>query len=378
MKAIYRSGFFTTLFVWASLAGLVATAQPTPTPNDTLVSVRISSDNRVTFQLYAPEADQVAVTGDWKWEPQPMTRQEGGVWSLTVGPLTPDLYTYVFFVDGVRVIDPKNTTIKEGMRSLESLFELPGEGAEFMEVREVPHGVVSTVWYPSSSLGVTRRMHVYTPPGYSDSGDPYPVLYLLHGGGDSDAAWTTVGRANFILDNLLAEGKIRPMVVVMPAGHTPRPGSPMGAGPDQDPFSQDLLQDVIPYVEQHFNVSTRSEDRAISGLSMGGVQTLNIGLFNPDKFAYVLPMSTGYFPPAIEEMKQKHSEALKNSGFNDKVKLFWIATGTDDALVAPNNKATLELLDQLGIRYEFHEVPGGHTWHVWRRLLAHFAPMLFR
>lgn len=378
MKATYSSGLFTIIYFWASMAGWIATAQPAPTPNDTLVSVRILPDNRVTFQLYAPEAGTVAVSGDFKWEPEPMTRQESGVWSVTLGPLTPDVYTYTFSVDGMRIIDPKNTSIKEGLRSLESLFELPGEGAAFLAVREVPHGVVSTVWYPSSSLDLTRRMHVYTPPGYSTTGDPYPVLYLLHGGGDNDAGWTTVGRANFILDNLLADGKIRPMVVVMPAGHTPRPGSPMGAGPDQDPFSQDLLQDVIPYVEQHFNVSTRSEDRALSGLSMGGVQTLNIGLFNPDRFAYILPMSTGYFPPAINELKEKYGDVLRNSGFNDQVKLFWIATGTDDALVAPNNKATLELLDQLGIQYDYHEVPGSHSWHVWRRLLAEFAPMLFR
>jgi enterochelin esterase family protein len=368
--------FWTGWMVPAMVAQPIA--RPAPTPNDTLVSPRLWPDGRVTFQLFAPNATRVTLSGDWiDWSSsEKLAKNDQGVWSVTVGPLEPDVHTYWFTVDSLRIVDPKNAEVKEGIRSLESLFEVPGPEAEFLARRDVPHGTVSQVWYRSKSLGADRRMHVYTPPGYGTSGEALPVLYLLHGGGDTDSGWSTVGRANFILDNLLAESKIEPMIVVMPAGHTTA-GFHMGAGPDQDPFSKDLIEDIIPYVEAHYRVAPGSEHRAISGLSMGGVQTLNIGLFNPDKFAYVAPMSTGYFPPALEEMEKTYAAVLDDPKINERIKFFWIAIGDAD-FAYPNNKNTMALLDRHGIRYTYYETGGGHTWANWRRYLRDLAPLLFR
>ncbi|GAB2535115.1 esterase [Spirosoma aerophilum] len=351
----------------------------TPTPNDTLVSARVLPDNRIRFSIYAPKATEVTVGGDFSTTPSPtkLTKQENGVWSALVGPLTPNLYTYDFSVDGIKTFDPKNPRFKESLNGLSNLVEMPGQSVDYLSLKNVPHGRVELVWYPSSSLGITRRMHVYTPPGYETSTAKLPVLYLLHGGGDNDASWMTVGRANFILDNLLAEGKIKPMLVVMPAGHTPVPGLHMGAGPEQDPFCQDFLGSVMPYIEKNFRVSTKRNDRAIAGLSMGGVQVLNIGLWNPEKFGYILPLSTGYFPPVIDELATKYQSVLKNPEIN-RLKLFWLAMGGPADIAYQNNKNMMALFDKYGIKYQYTEVPGGHTFLAWRDNLHAFAPLLFR
>ena len=376
----YR-GFYPAIavLVLAATTAFPAQAQnrPAPTPNDTLVSPRIADDGSVTFQLYAPQAEEVTVAGDWRWVPQPLEKDASGVWSVTVGPLKPDVYIYAFSMDGVRVVDPKNPLIKEGNRGVESMFIMEGPEADFLAERDVPHGAVQKVWYHSASLDANRRMHVYTPPGYEQGDRRYPVLYLLHGGGDNDAGWSTVGRANFILDNLLADGAIEPMVIVMPAGHAPTPGLFMGAGPDQDPFSRDLLEDIIPYVERHYRVSAEQADRAIAGLSMGGVQALNIGLFNPDTFAHLVAMSTGYFPPVIEQMEEQFGDVLNNPSINDQLALFWIGIGRDD-FAFDNNQNTMALLDRHGVEYVYHETEGGHNWTNWRQYLATVAPLLFR
>src|SRR6516164_6857410 len=207
-----------------------ANAQPPrrePTPNDTLVSPEVLSDRKVTFRIYAPKASAVTVGGDWAGTsgPAKLEKDDKGVWSATVGPLEPDFYSYSFNVDGVRTLDPKNATIKQGISSLDNMFLVAGNEAAFMDNQKVPHGDVRKVWYRSSTLDTQRRMHVYTPPGYDASKDTYPVLYLLHGGGDEDSGWSTVGRAGFILDNLLADKKVKPMLVVMPNGMMPRPAN---------------------------------------------------------------------------------------------------------------------------------------------------------
>jgi enterochelin esterase-like enzyme len=357
-------------------------AQPTQgirTPNDTLTSPRLLADGWVQLRIYAPKATEVTVTGDFPggYPGQKLTKEENGVWSLTLGPITPDVYTYDLTVDGVKTFDPKNPRFKESLNGVSNLFELPGKDVDYLAVKNVPHGTVEMVWYPSSALGITRRMHVYTPPGYASMKEKLPVLYLLHGGGDNDASWTTVGQANFILDNLLADGKMKPMIVVMPAGHTPKPGLRMGAGPDQDPFAQDFMADIMPYVEKHFRVATGRSSRAIAGLSMGGIQTLNIALWNPERFGYVVALSTGYFPPVLTEIETKYASVLKNPAVN-QWKLFWIAQGGEKDIAYQNNKNMMALFDKTGIRYQYVEVPGGHSFLAWRNNLRQFAPLLFR
>lgn len=365
------------------LSGSIAQAQQfpgrTPTPNDTLVSPKILPDNRLTISIYAPKASEVTLMGDLlpTYTPVKLVKDEKGVWTHTLGPLAPNVYTYDLSVDGVKTFDPKNAKFKESQNGISNIVEVPGKETAYLAVKNVPHGRIESVWYYSSSLGDTRRMHIYTPPGYDQLKEALPVLYLLHGGGDNDASWTTVGRANFILDNLLAEGKMKPMVVVMPAGHVPGKGLAMGAGPDQDPFAKDFLSDIIPYVEKNYRVSARREHRALAGLSMGGIQTMNIALFNPDKFSYVLPLSTGYFPPVLEELEKKYANVLKNPKIN-QWKLFWIAMGGENDIAYQNNKNTMALFDKYGIKYKYIEVPGGHTFLAWRDNLYTFAPLLFR
>ena len=214
-----------TVFGIASAWSPMASAQfprRQPTPNDTLKSTEVAPDKKVTFRIYAPKADEVSVGGDFGRGGK-MTKDDQGVWSLTVGPLVPDFYSYTFVVDGVRTVDPKNPMIKQGLSSLESLFLVPGEEAEFEATKEVAHGEVRSVWYRSGTLNEPRRMHVYTPPGYEQGDAKYPVFYLLHGGGDEDSGWSTIGRAGFILDNLIAAKKAVPMIVAMPNGSLPPP-----------------------------------------------------------------------------------------------------------------------------------------------------------
>lgn len=365
-----------TLFL---LTAAQAQFNRTPTPNDTLKSVRMLPDNRVQLSLYAPKSAEVLVTGDFAggYPNTKLSKQDNGVWSVTVGPLSPDVYSYNFIVDGVNTVDPKNPQIKTGQNNVSNTFELPGSEADFLALKNIPHGKVTSIYYYAASLGTMRRMHVYTPPGYETSTAKLPVLYLLHGGGDNDATWTDVGRADLILDNLYALGKSKSMLVVMPAGHTPSPGIHMGAGPDQDPFSKELLQDIIPYVEKNYRVSAKREHRALAGLSMGGIQTLNIALWHPDTFGYINPMSTGYFPPVIKELEEKYTAVLKNPAIN-QFKLFTIGMGKEDPLAYQNNKNMMALFDKMGIKYQYQETPGSHTYHVWRQNLYTLAPQLFR
>ena len=363
------------------LSSAAAFAQPfggIRNPGDTLHSVRVLSGNSVVLSIYAPKADSVSVVGDFLKEYKPLflTKADNGVWSVAVSSLTPDVYTYDFSVDGVKTFDPRNPWYKEGENGLSNLFELPGKEADYCAEKNVPHGKVETVWFPSSVLNNTGRMHVYTPPGYETMKAKLPLLVLQHGGGDNDAAWTTAGRANFILDNLFAEGRIKPMIVVMPMGH-PAPGFHMEPGIDADPYYKQLFTDIIPFVEKMYNVSSKREDRAFAGLSMGGIQALNVALFAPEKFGYVLPLSTGYFPQQLKMLEEKYSANLKNPEIN-KLKLFWIAMGGEKDIAYQNGKAVNAMLDKYGIKYKTADYPAGHTFITWRHNLYEFAPLLFR
>jgi enterochelin esterase-like enzyme/acetyl esterase/lipase len=355
--------------------------QRAPTPNDTLSSVKVLSDGKVRFSIYAPLAEEVSLSGDFPgaFPNVKLTKTSNGVWTFTTSKaLVPDVYTYDFNVDGIKTFDPKNKQYKESLNGFSNLYEIVGPENDFQSMKNVPHGKLEIINYKSSALeGLDRRLHVYTPPNYDKTKGKLPVLYLLHGGGDSDAAWSTVGKANMILDNLYAQNKLKPMIVVMPAGHTPLKGVAMGAGPDQDPFCLDMLQDIIPLIEKSYRVSPKREHRAVAGLSMGGIQTLNLALWNPEKFAYVYPMSTGYFENTIKEIEEKHSAILKNPALN-KFNLFTIGMGKDDQLAYKNNQAMMTLLKKYNINFNYVETEGTHSFMVWRRNLAYIAPFLFK
>ncbi len=358
--------------------------QRTPTPNDTLKSPKVMDDKRVAIQIYAPKASEVTVGGDFNPTNKPisLTKNDQGVWSTTTGPLRPDYYTYTLTVDGVRTMDPKNAVIKQGISSLENVMVVPGAETAFEDNKPVPHGEVRDVWYSSSSLNMMRRMHVYTPPGYEKSNAKYPVFYLLHGAGDDDSGWNSIGRAGFILDNLIAAGQAKPMIVVMPNGSMPMP--PQTGMPNtqvlnnmRSMFANDFLKDVMPYVEKTYRVLPNRENRALAGLSMGGFQTLDVTLTRPELFDYVGVFSSGFFGSSIDEAETKYAKVLNDPAFNKNKKLFWIGIGKDD-FVMDANKKTLALLDKHQIKYQYKESAGGHTWINWRQYLNEYAPMLFR
>jgi enterochelin esterase family protein len=353
----------------------------------------------VTFRLYAPEATTVSLRGGDIPAPArenaQFTKRENGVWETTTGALQPGAYRYVYVVNGVGVIDPRNTAISESNATTWSVVSVPG--SELFDVRNVPHGAVSAVYYQSTALGRTRRMHVYTPPGYETSTAKYPVFYLLHGAGDCDDSWTSVGRANFILDNLIAANKAKPMIVVMPAGHTTTTPTGRGAtastAQERDEFAADFLSDILPYVEKHYRVIPDRAHRAIAGLSMGGAQTLNIAIPNLDKFAYMGVYSSGLLSrpapagpggtaaapaaPFGSAWAQQNAAMLDNAALKKGLKLFWFSTGAEDGLM-PTTKSTVELFTQHGFTPVFKESPGGHTWLNWRNYLVEFTPQLFQ
>ena len=374
------------------LAAAMLCAQPrqqrTPTPNDTLKSPEVLSDRKVTFRIYAPKAAEVTVNGDWVAQGRGtggnLEKDDKGVWSLTVGPLVPDFYSYSIVVDSVRTLDPKNAMIKQGVNSVDNMFFVPGPEAEFQATRLVPHGEVRTVWYQSSTLDMTRSMHVYTPPGYDSGNAKYPVFYLLHGGGDEDSGWSTIGRAGFIMDNLLAEKKAKPMLVVMPNGSMPpaanaAPGAPGGGQQNQQRFVDELLRNVMPAVEKNFRVLTSRENRAIAGLSMGGGQTLAVAPSNLDKFAYIGVWSAGVNEQATEDFEKRNAAFFENPDkTNKRVKLFWVSAGEKDALAGAGARNLAKVLDAHGIKNQYIVSEGGHTWINWRHYLNDYAQLLFK
>ena len=365
--------------------------QRQPTPNDTLISPEVLADKRVTFRVYAPKATEVTLRGDWMEGAGTvkLEKNEQGVWAATVGPLAPDYYSYSFTVDGVRTLDPKNATIKQRINSVDNMFFLPGPEAAFQDNKPVPHGEIRKVWYQSTTLGTQRRMHIYFPPGYDNGKERYPVFYLLHGGGDEDSGWSTIGRAGFIIDNLIAEKKAQPMIVVMPNGSLPRPANQPpatpGTPPDpaltaalQDRFTNELLKDVAPFVEKNYRVAPGASNRAIAGLSMGGGQTTRIVTTNPDQFAYVGVWSAGVNPQTSADFEKRAAAMLDNpEKFNKLVKLFSISVGDKDFTLA-GSKNMSEILMKRGIKHKIYISGGGHTWINWRNYLRDYAQALFQ
>ena len=352
-----------------------------------VVSPELRPDRHVVFRINAPQAQIVRLIGTdipGNLQGAAMVKGENGIWEVTLGPIDPGAYRYNFNVDRVSVIDPRNPATSESNNNTWSLLYVPG--ADFMDLRNVPHGAVASVSYYSAALKKWRRMHVYTPPGYELGQGKYPILYLLHGAGDSDDSWTSAGRAGFILDNLIAAKKAKPMIIVMPAGHTSQ-GTAGIAGPAsaQDEFVEDFVGDIMPYAETHYRVIADRPHRAIAGLSMGGTQTLNIAIPHLDKFAYIGVFSSGLIGGLLGSQaetsgtswEQLHRTELDNAAAKKGLKLVWFSTGSDDRLIA-TSKSTVEMLNKHGFSAVFKESPGGHTWINWRNYLNEFAPQLFQ
>ena len=341
-------------------------------------SPEVAPDGRVTFRVLAPKARAVAVKGLRGLPPQSMTKDVGGLWSVTVGPLAPDLYSYTLDVDGATFTDPMNRRLKEWITQ-ESLVEVPGPVPLLISQQAVPHGIVHRHLVASSVRRGDVAFQVYTPPGL-DPKATYPVVYLLHGFGDEENAWLAAGRANFIADNLLAQRKIGPAVIVMTNGHPvprPDPGS-RSADYGQDnhnAMEQELLTVVLPFVEANYPVRRDADGRAIVGLSMGGGQALGIGLNHLDKFAWIGGFSSGVttdaldvrFAPLLSAMERKASMPT----------LVWIACGKDDFLL-DRNQTFIAWLGQKQVPHEWHLTAGGHEWPVWRGYLAQFMQRIFR
>ena len=376
----------------------------------TVTSPEVRRDRRVTFRILAPAAQKVelrspgdipGVGGRGVALPQ-LTKNADGIWEATFGPLPAGAYRYVFVVDGLTVVDARNPATSQTNTTVYSLAVVPG--SDLFDTKNVPHGAVAAVHYNSTALGGIRRMHIYTPPGYETSRDRYPVLYLLHGAGDVDDSWTSVGRAGFILDNLIAASSAKPMIVVMPAGHVNGAGAALGGsvpvaaaegipgiGSGPDPFANDFMTDLMPYVEKNYRVLTDRQSRAIAGLSMGGNQTLNIAIPHLDKFAYIGVFSSGIIsagrgaPPSAdstsapfaEAWERQHLAALDNAANKRGLNLLWFGTGKEDFLIA-TTRSTVELLKKHGFKPVFVESEGAHTWLNWRDYLSTFAPQLFQ
>ena len=375
MKTLRR---FVPMLPWLSLCFAAHAQNPAPPPR--VLSPEVAADGKVTFRLRAAQAQSVRLAsgGDLPQIPfgQTLEMQKGGdgVWQLTVGPVDPGAYRYAFVVDGVDVVDPAQANVSPANDNVWSLFVVPG--APFMDTRDVPHGTVAEVRYPSSALGRVRRMHVHAPPGYGLKQQRYPVFYLLHGAFDSDASWSTVGRAADILDNLIAQGRAAPMIVVMPAGHT-GPFTPAG-GLAMDEFVREFQKDIKPYVERHYPVRTDRKSTAIAGLSMGGAQTLELAVQNLKDFGYVGVFSSGVFTAAQnDEWATRYKAQLDDAAARAGLALLWFATGKDDFLL-PTTKATVAMFEKHGFKVTLKESAGGHTWINWRDYLNEFAPQLFK
>jgi len=357
-----------------------------------VVSPEIASDNSVTFRLYTETAESVTVNGSWMGFGQSaeMTKNDEGVWSVTVDPLEPSMYHYNFIIDGVSIIDPRNPQAMRDGRRYASTLIIPGEASEVFKVNDVPHGSLTKVWYDSPTLKLNRRMYVYTPPGYEDNNQKYPVLYLLHGGGGDEDAWTSLGRANYILDNLIAAGKAKPMIIVMTNGNPNQKAAITETQPlpaengflmATDQFPVSLVNDVIPYIEDHYRVIANSDNRAIAGLSMGCLHTQIAALNNPKMFKFMGLFSLGLHPDDnnLKEIMEPLIAAYdKNLGTLQKnYKLFYVACGTED-FVYEGVQNLRKKLDENNFKYIYNETGGGHTWANWRDYLADFTPRLFK
>jgi len=348
---------------------------PQPPRAPQVRSPELHPDRTVTFRVEAPKASDVVLTGEFANGPQKMQKDAQGVWSLTVGPVDPDLNEYEISIDGVTSIDPRNPLVKYNRAPgvVSSLLDVPAAGTRFFDTKSVPHGKVDVRFYDSKATQSVRRVRIYIPPNYEKIPGRLPVLYLLPGGEGDDTVWTEFGRAHAIIDNLLAEKKAPPMVVVMPDGYAYGWDSGVAADKQQADFLKDLKEDLIPFVQANYRVSPNREQRALAGLSRGGAQTLNIGPKHLDLFSRLGVFSAGGNTNAeTSDFTAKNASAL-----NSKLKLFWLGMGTEDPSFANANRFS-EFLKANGVKHTYRTIPGAHTWIVWRKFLNEMAPLLWQ
>ncbi len=395
MKRIIATFFASGVFL-----GCVAQQALWGTPQ--LISPEVNADKTVTFRLKAPDAEKVQVTGDFLPVQKIQTpyvefdgpgvadlkKNSEGVWEFTTAPLSPELYSYTFLVDNLRMTDPSNVYQIRDVASVTNVFLIDGDYASSYKVSDVPHGTVSKVWYHSPTLDTDRRMTVYTPAGYEKGDRRYPVLYLLHGMGGDENAWTELGRAAQILDNLIAEGKAEPMIVVMPNGNVDMAAAPgessLGFTPPTIALPKTMegtyethFPDIVKFVDSTYRTIPDKNHRAIAGLSMGGFHSLQISKEYPDMFDYVGLFSAAILPdkkvssPIYENLEEKLQKQFEKSPA-----LYYIAIGDKDFLYAANQEYR-KLLDEKGYKYVYEESPEGHIWKNWRIYLSDFLPRLF-
>ncbi|MCD7977150.1 MAG: esterase [Tannerellaceae bacterium] len=387
----------------SSLLCLATFAQQALWGGDNIISPEINPDKSVTFRLKAPKAVTVQITGDCVSTQKmdtpygvfdvpgavDMVEKEGGIWEYTTGPLAPELYSYSFIVDGLKMMDPNNVYMIRDVASVTNVFIIEGGRADLYKVNDVPHGTVARRWYDSPTLSKTRRVTIYTPPGYETSGKSYPVLYLLHGMGGDEEAWIALGRTSQILDNLIAQGKAKPMIIVMTNGNVDQEAAP---GESSEGFYKPSMQlprtmegsmeksfpDVIRFIDSNYRTVKKKSGRAIAGLSMGGFHSLHISKEYPDMFDYV-----GLFSAAIVPNENVQSPIYDNLDeklrvqFSKKPKLYWIAMGKTDFLYQ-SCVDFRQKLDAGGYDYIYYETEEGHIWKNWRIYLSEFVPMLFK
>ena len=398
------STFLIGLFICAS-----GYAQQALWGGEAIVSPDIHDDNSVTFRLNAPQAQKVEVTGDFLPTQKMQTpmgeydapgaaalvKNEKGIWEFTTsGPLASELYSYTFIVDGLRTLDPANVFMIRDVATVTSVFIVGGGQADFYKVNNVPHGTVARRWYDSPALKEQRRITIYTPPGYESNEDTYPVFYLLHGSGGDEEAWIALGRTAQIMDNLIAQGKAKPMIVVMPNGHTQNASAlgessrdyrpAMGGGPREAVASmEDSFGDILKFVESNYRVKKDKANRAVAGLSMGGMHSAAISAQYPETFDYIGVFSA---PPIASMMVRNEDDRAKYAEeFVKKLKvqqengfkLYWIACGNTDFLYQ-GVLDSMKKMDEIGFDYTYKESEGGHIWRNWRIYLTEFAPMLFK
>ncbi|MFN8258999.1 MAG: alpha/beta hydrolase-fold protein [Bacteroidales bacterium] len=359
-----------------------------------IVSPEINADNSVTFRLMAPNAREVKISGGWMpaqgWTPgsELMKKDEKGLWTYTTQPLPSDLYSYTFSVDGFSTTDPNNVYLIRDVASITNVLIVGGGKGDLYKVNKVAHGTVSKRWYDSPGTGLVRRITIYTPPGYENNQEKYPVLYLLHGMGGDEEAWIQLGRTSQIIDNLIAQGKAKPMLIVMSNGNVVQEAAPGESNlgfykptfqlPNtMDGKFEETFTDIIKFVESNYRVKTGKENRAIAGLSMGGYHSLHISRYYPNTFDYI-----GLFSPAVMPDKKVVSKVYDNfdgtlaTQMKNGYKLYWIGIGKTDFLY----KAVEEYrgkLDKMGMKYTYYESEGGHTWTNWRVYLSMYLPQLF-
>ncbi len=359
-----------------------------------IISPEVHSNNTVTFRLYAPNANTVEITGDWiprdNWKPGmiSLTKDAKGLWSYTTEALPSDLYSYSFFVNGVETKDPNNVYLNRDVATVSNIFIVGNGNGDLYKVQNVPHGSVTRRWYDSPGNNKTRRITIYTPPGYESGKDKYPVLYLLHGMGGDEEAWMALGRTSQIVDNLIAQGKAKPMLIVMSNGNVSQEAAPgessMGfykpvfqLPQTMDGKMEETFPDIIKFIESNYRVYTDRSERAIAGLSMGGYHSLHISRYYPNTFDYIGLFSPAINPPNKNSKVYEDIDGTLSGQINNGYKLYWIGIGKTDFLYK-DVEGFRAKLDNMGAKYTYVESEGGHTWSNWRVYLSEFLPLLFK